>query len=55
MNSIDSRSPGRIAAANRRTTDTWNTMAITMSITLGGIRIPRVPPAAIDPAESRVS
>ena len=55
MNSTDSSSPGMIAAANRRTTDTWNTMAITMSITLGGMRMPRVPPAAIEPAESRVS
>jgi hypothetical protein len=44
-----------IAAANSLMMDTPTTGPITTSITLGGIRIPSVPPAVIAPAESFVS
>jgi hypothetical protein len=47
--------PGTIAAAYRSATDTPSTGPITISITEGGIRMPRVPPAVIAPAASRPS
>ena len=44
-----------MAAANRSTTDTPTTGPMTTSMTLGGIRMPRVPPAVIIPADMRTS
>ena len=40
-----------IAAANSLMIETPTTGPITTSITLGGIRMPSVPPAAIAPAD----
>ena len=47
--------PGKIAAANSRATETCITGPMTTSIMLGGIRMPRVPPAVIVPALSAAS
>ena len=44
-----------IAAANKSVTGISNTGPITTNIMLGGIKIPKVPPAQIRPAESLVS
>src|SRR3989304_2602622 len=49
------RNPGPKAAAYNLDTDTPSTGPITTSMTLGGMRIPSVPPAATAPAESRES
>ena len=49
---LASMSPGRIAAANSRATETCITGPMTTSMMLGGIRIPSVPPAQIAPALS---
>ena len=48
-----SRKPGPNAAAYSSGTETPITGPITTSITLGGIRMPRLPPAVMAPAESR--
>ena len=45
--------PGKIAAAKRSVTGTPTTGPMTTSMMLGGIRMPRVPPAAMHPADSR--
>jgi hypothetical protein len=47
---VDSSRPGITAAANRSVAGTPTTGPITISITLGGIRMPSVPPAAMAPA-----
>ena len=44
-----------MAAANKSVTGISKTGPITTSIILGGIKIPRVPPAQINPADSLVS
>ena len=51
----ESRNPGPKAAAYRSMIETSSTGAITTSITEGGIRMPSVPPAAIEPADMRTS
>ena len=48
-------SPGIMAARKSWTTETPSTGPRSTSITLGGIRIPRHPPAVITPAERAVS
>ena len=48
-------SPGSMAAANSCGTGTSMVGPITTSMTLGGIRMPSVPPAAISPDESFTS
>jgi hypothetical protein len=50
-----SRKPGPNDAAYSSTTDTPIIGPITTSITLGGIRMPRLPPAVIAPDASRAS
>jgi hypothetical protein len=52
MKREESINPGTIAAANNRTIETCNVGPMTTSIMLGGMRMPRVPPAVIAPAES---
>lgn len=52
MKSAEGSSPGKIAAAKSFAIETPTTGARTTSITLGGIRIPRVPPAVMTPEES---
>ena len=47
--------PGIIAAANKSVTGISKTGPITTNIMLGGIKIPRVPPAQIKPADNLVS
>ena len=47
--------PGIIAAANKSVTGISRTGPITTNIILGGIRIPKVPPAQIKPADNLVS
>ena len=47
-----SKRPGTIAAENRLPTDTESRSAITISMIEGGIRIPKVPAAAMVPQES---
>ena len=47
--------PGTIAAANKSVTGTLSIGPITTNIILGGINIPRVPPAVIEPAAKRTS
>ena len=44
-----------IAAANKSVTGTFKIGPITTSIILGGINIPKVPPAVIEPAAKRTS
>ena len=44
--------PGRIAAVNKRATETCITGPMTTSMMLGGMRIPSVPPAVMAPALS---
>ncbi len=51
----DSRKPGPKAAAYRSMMEMSSTGAITTSITEGGIRMPSVPPAAMEPADMRWS
>ena len=49
------RNPGPKAEEYRMLTGTPMVGPMTTSITLGGIRIPSVPPAAIEPADSLAS
>ena len=49
------RIPGKIAAANKSITGISIIGPITTSIILGGIKIPKVPPAVIVPAASFTS
>jgi hypothetical protein len=49
---VDSSRPGRMAAAKRSVAGTPTTGPMTISITLGGIRMPSVPPAVMAPADS---
>ncbi len=44
-----------IAAANRSEIGTPTSGPMTISMMLGGMRMPSVPPAAMVPADSRVS
>ena len=44
-----------MAAANKSVTGTFRIGPITTSIMLGGIKIPSVPPAVIEPAARRTS
>jgi len=55
MYMLPSRNPGARAEEYRRLTGTPRVGPITTSMTLGGIRIPSVPPAAIAPADSFAS
>ena len=41
--------------ANSLPTDTWDWLPMTMSMMLGGIRMPRVPPAQMQPLAKRLS
>lgn len=52
MKSAERRKPGKIAAANSLAIDTPTTGPRTTSMTLGGIRMPSVPPAVMTPQES---
>ena len=47
------RKPGPKAAPYSLATDTFITGPMTTSMTLGGIRMPSVPPAAMAPADRR--
>ena len=47
--------PGIIAAANKSVTGISKTGPMTTNMILGGIRIPSVPPAQINPADNLVS
>ena len=49
------KKPGSIAAAYSLTMDSPATAAYTISITEGGIRMPRVPPAVMQPDARRTS
>jgi hypothetical protein len=52
---LASRIPGRIAAANKSITGISIIGPITTNMILGGINIPKVPPAVIVPAASLTS
>ena len=47
--------PGTIPAMNRAAMEVWVMKPNTTKAVLGGIRIPRLPPAAMEPKESRSS
>ena len=47
--------PGKIAAANNLSGDNWAITEYTISIILGGIKIPKQPPAQITPEANFLS
>ena len=55
MNIMVSTIPGRIPAMNKAAMDVWVMKPKTTKAVLGGMRIPRLPPAAMDPKERRSS
>ena len=54
-NKVANKTPGTSAAANKSVAGTPTTGPITISMTDGGIRIPKVPPAVMAPALNRAS